>query len=585
MYHYSSFSLIRCSLTCLTLALSVYVYGQCGPTPIVYNGFAIALPSSGSVVVDAQLFDAGSIDGCNSGSLTFSFSSDVNDTFRTFDCNDSPDVLVDIWVTDMNGNQNFANTYAILQNFPPQCPPTIGTCGPAAIAYNGLALDISAGPVTLLAQDIDAGSLDVCNSGSLTYEIAPAESGAYGAGLVIDCNSDPLVMVNLRVTDDFGNQSIAETYVLINDGQGFCSGNSPITPCGPTPFIMNGLAIALPPGGTAALPASSVFLGFADGCNNGNIQTTIARGGSIPDFGSTSVAVDCSDAGSAILIDGFIQDDAGSITFASTFVLVQDNLSPQMTCIGSGLTVEIQPPGFVSIGPEDYFASLVDNCNVQLSFSSDPNDNSRVFSCLDLGLQPLTIWATDDSGNQTSCMSEVTIQGNLVDCDICTGDQYDLGGVIATDYYRASDYIYANGQIGQRVVFQATNSIILYPGFSAPAGTNFTALIAPCTPPPPAPFVATVPSLAEADESMEVRIFPNPFSDQSKIEIDVPGDGPLRVYLTDLSGKVLTNLADFDSFSGAFWEGQLQKALPGGIYFLHVANAKEHQIHKMIATR
>lgn len=585
MLHFTRLSTIRFCFACISIAISSQLSSQCGPTPIVHNGFAISLPPSGSVAVDAQLFDAGSIDGCASGGLTFSYSSDPNDTFRTFDCNDSPSILVDIWVTDINGNQNFVNTYAILQNLPAECPPSNGSCGPVAIAYNGLSIDISAGPVTLNATDFDAGSLDLCNTGSLTYEIGFSANGFFDHALIIDCNSGLFPLIYLRVTDDLGNQSIVETYLIINDILDYCGGNSPITPCGPAPILMNGLAVALPPSGTIDLPTSSVFLGFVDGCNNGNIQTTITSDGNGFDFGNTSIPLDCSDAGTALLIEGYIQDAAGSITFSTTYVLIQDNLKPQIACIGSGLAIELQPPGFTSTFAGDYVASLVENCDVQFSFSTDPNDNSRIFSCLDLGVQPLTIWATDGSGNQSSCQSEVTILGNMADCDICTSDQYDLGGVIDPDYYRASDYINASGEIDQIVIFQAANSITLLPGFSAPAGTSFNALIAPCTPPLPSPFIESQPIPAQPRRELKVQVFPNPFRSQSKIQIEIPAPGPLKVYVTDQSGRTVTALADLELFQDVFWEGSLEESLPAGLYFLHVENENDHQIHKMICSR
>ncbi len=92
-------------------------------TPICFNGLSTALigvDTSGNGTVDGELatitpafIDGGSYHTCGYD-LQLSFSSDVNDTLRTFDCSDIGQQVVQLWVTDDFGNQDFCSTYVIV---------------------------------------------------------------------------------------------------------------------------------------------------------------------------------------------------------------------------------------------------------------------------------------------------------------------------------------------------------------------------------------------------------------------------------------------------------------------------------------
>jgi len=99
------------------------------PTPICYEGLVtVPMPTTGTVEIFAKSFNI--CNGCESGSydnctpkeeLRFSFSSDVNYTSRVFSCDDIANGILDtidieMWVTDLAGNQEYCNTYLILQD-------------------------------------------------------------------------------------------------------------------------------------------------------------------------------------------------------------------------------------------------------------------------------------------------------------------------------------------------------------------------------------------------------------------------------------------------------------------------------------
>lgn len=101
------------------------------PTPYCANGLVVELmPTTGMVEVWAEDFNAGSFDNCP-GDLRFSFSPDVNERGRTFTCENRGANVVQIWVTDASGNQDFCETFVNIQDNMGACaePLVPGTGG------------------------------------------------------------------------------------------------------------------------------------------------------------------------------------------------------------------------------------------------------------------------------------------------------------------------------------------------------------------------------------------------------------------------------------------------------------------------
>ncbi len=89
------------------------------PTPVCINGLSIDLQpvDQSASIVPLDLETGSSFDNCTLfEDLIFSFSSDVNDQSLTFTCAEFGTQIVEIWVTDENGNQDFCQTYVIVQD-------------------------------------------------------------------------------------------------------------------------------------------------------------------------------------------------------------------------------------------------------------------------------------------------------------------------------------------------------------------------------------------------------------------------------------------------------------------------------------
>jgi len=116
------------------------------PTPYCKDGLVVELmyindPNNTSfepmAAVWAADLDAGSYDNCP-GAVKLSFSADVTDIGVEFNCNNLGENTVQLWVTDAAGNQDFCETFILVQANQNQCDSDpLVVAGNAATENNG----------------------------------------------------------------------------------------------------------------------------------------------------------------------------------------------------------------------------------------------------------------------------------------------------------------------------------------------------------------------------------------------------------------------------------------------------------------
>ncbi|MDA9774181.1 HYR domain-containing protein [Saprospiraceae bacterium] len=94
-------------------------------TPICFDNLTIGLTAMDTdndgeidtemVMIAPDYFDGGSYHVCGTP-VTLSFSADVNDTERMFNCDDIGEQPIELWVTDESGNQDFCSTTIDIQD-------------------------------------------------------------------------------------------------------------------------------------------------------------------------------------------------------------------------------------------------------------------------------------------------------------------------------------------------------------------------------------------------------------------------------------------------------------------------------------
>lgn len=104
-----------------------------------------------------------------------------------------------------------------------------------------------------------------------------------------------------------------------------------------------------------------------------------------------------------------------------------DTVPPDLNLYMGIATVLLDAEPFVILHAIDLDAGTTDNCtagtNLVFSFSEDPEDQQKTVTCLNAGIQTLTLFAHDESGNYSS--GSVTIRIGGLQCRLANA-QYEL---------------------------------------------------------------------------------------------------------------------------------------------------------------
>lgn len=349
-------------------------------------------------------------------------------------------------------------------------------CLPVLIARNGLAatllpLNHDADPETdvvgirVKATDFVRFCTSPCGNDEFEYRIRKINVG-WGTSIPADtavlftCNDLGVQELEIWAVDQQGNASYALTYINVQNNLGQCS-QPPAQPilssCSPdvmrpTLLVHNGLAINLLPsatGGTARVSPGDFVLSRADNCA-GPIRLRIRKAGQgtgVPT--ATSLSFNCADLGTQP-VDIWAGDSKGNWTFATTYVVVQDNGILESDCkkilptcspdqipaaveLLDGLTANVGANGQVEMRAEYWLRRRTDNCGTPAIFrirkaytgTGAPTSNTVKFDCSNLGQQEVEIWSRDLADNWSFTRSYVIVQDNLGHCGPIQGELED----------------------------------------------------------------------------------------------------------------------------------------------------------------
>ncbi len=120
-------------------AIDITVVDDKKPTPYCKNGLVIEIMNTQPPMVEvwASDFNVASSDNCSSN-LLFSFSADTDSTNMLLTCDDLGQIPVQMWVTDEAGNQDYCETFLILQDNMGACSgPLVASVGGAIFNESG----------------------------------------------------------------------------------------------------------------------------------------------------------------------------------------------------------------------------------------------------------------------------------------------------------------------------------------------------------------------------------------------------------------------------------------------------------------
>ncbi len=151
----------------------------------------------------------------------------------TFDCSEMGTQCVELWIRDLDGNADYCETYALIQD-------NAGNCGggnpgaPTIVCINGLTVNLMpSGEVELWGTDfLHYAQDDITPSNLLEFGIRKCGTASLfpedGNGdpieqVVFDCNELYVQCVELWARDEDGNADYCETYVIVQDNAGNCN--------------------------------------------------------------------------------------------------------------------------------------------------------------------------------------------------------------------------------------------------------------------------------------------------------------------------------------------------------------------------
>jgi hypothetical protein len=354
-----------CTAT-VTVVDAVAPVANCNPT------LTVNLDASGNGSITPAMVNNVSTDACGIASLSLDQTA--------FTCANVGSNTVTLTVTDVNLNSNTCTATVDVFDLVP----------PTAICQNISANLDASGNVTVLANAIDLGSNDAC--GIALLQINGAASQIY------TCANIGANTATLTVTDDNSNTSTCTATITVQD----------LIP--PTALCNTPLTIALNPAGNASVTVADI--------NNGSFDNCGLAGLSVAPNNFT-----CANIGANSVVLTVLDNNGLSSTCTSTINII-DNSNPVALCVNPAtpVIVQLDVTGNATITPAMVNLGSYDNCGIA-TYSVTPN----TFTCLNTGLNPVTLTVIDASGNSASCPSQINVQDIVAPVAICQPVTLTLG--------------------------------------------------------------------------------------------------------------------------------------------------------------
>ncbi|MEM6772764.1 MAG: hypothetical protein AAF597_19455, partial [Bacteroidota bacterium] len=173
------------------------------------------------------------------------------------------------------------------------------------------------------------------------------------------------------------------------------------------------LEVFLDANGMATLDSLALDNGSTDNCG-------------IDNFSLSQSAFNCEDVAEPVDVTQTVTDAEGLTGTCTVEVTVSDTIDPVLTCQNFTYPLDINGEFNLFLGSieQDLILSNTDNCGVitgQAGIGFQPQQ--FLFTCADLGENPVTIISNDVNGNQSTCDIIITIEDTtapLLSCDTTT---------------------------------------------------------------------------------------------------------------------------------------------------------------------
>ncbi|NNF02174.1 MAG: T9SS type A sorting domain-containing protein [Bacteroidia bacterium] len=428
---------------------TVTVVNSIAPTALCVSSLTVALNSSGMASITPADIDSGSLDPCGIDSLEV--------TPNMFDCSDTGTILVTLTATDGSGNSSSCTSLVtVVDNAPPTalCQSltiqldSMGNASVTAAQVAGSSTD-NCGIDTIILSKSDFTCADV-GSDTITATITDAAGNSSTCTAIITvedtvpptavCNSitvvlDPVTgMASITPSDvdggsaddcgimsrstsdstfncgDLGNQTVTLTVTDANSNSATCNATVTVADTvAPNPVCTN-VSMKLGANGQVTVSPFDIDNGSTDAC--GIVSLTLSQSTfTCADTGTTTVTLT-------------LMDPAGNTSSCTGDVTISDNTPPNPVCV-KAISVTLSPSGSVSLPANVVDNGTFDNCD-DFTLKLVPS----TFTCSDIGINNVTLTATDASGNSAFCTTTIEVQENIPPVAVCmdTTVQLDSSG-------------------------------------------------------------------------------------------------------------------------------------------------------------
>ena len=195
----------------------------------------------------------------------------------------------------------------------------------------------------------------------------------------------------------------------------------------------------------------------------------------------------------------------------------------------------------------------------------------------------------------TQCDSFVVLNLSVTTCtDDCSESILFINNTpIQAGIYKAEISILSSGVVAtDTIVYQAGESILLSPGFHAPAGSDFLAFIDPNTCDTPGSLTEEASStLSQLKQSTPTSIFdkntlslsPNPFLNKTKIEYHLGTPQQVRLAVYSMEGQLMKILTEGDKGIGTHTQYFEADSHYKGLFLVLLQTEKEVLTQKIIS--
>jgi uncharacterized repeat protein (TIGR03803 family) len=329
---------------------TVTVQDKVAPTVHTQN-IIVPLDATGHVTITPAQINNASTDNCSIPATGYSLDK------TTFDCSNVGANTVTLTVTDANVNSATGTATVTVQD---KVAPTVHT-------QNIIVPLDATGHVTITPAQINNASTDNCSIPATGYSLDKT---------AFDCSNVGANTVKLSVIDANGNSATGTATVTVQDK------------VAPTVFTQN-ITVQLDASGSASITPAQINNVSTDNCS---IPTT--------GYSLNKTSFNCNNVGTNTVTLTVTDLNGNSATGTAT-VTVKDNIKPVANC--KSISVYLGMNGIVTITPQDVDNGSSDNCSVSLSI------DKNTFNTTNIGVNSVTLTATDRSGNFSSCTATVTV--------------------------------------------------------------------------------------------------------------------------------------------------------------------------------